>query len=550
MILVYETTRVLPFYRPVPLTDLPLLYHREHLFPYTSYGATEATPVARSFRMVVLENDCLRVEVAPELGGRIYSLFDKRIGREILFRNPVVKPVRILPIWAFISGGMEFNFPIAHSPTSIAEVGCEKGVMGDYGYVRVGEREARTGMEWVVELGLAAGCPALAQRTRFRNRTGGDHPWMSWTVASVPSTERTEFVHPPHRVLVHDERVRESAWPGEGLNWESNLRRMTALFWKPGSAPAFGVFHHDLGFGLMHLADPAQVPGKKVWSYGHGADRDWSRATTEGGLAYAEVESGPLLDQSEKPLFANGAERQFEEYWLPVRSREACERVEWPAISRPLTEGGWLGWRHSPWQIEWEEFRAGAGPLPESTVVTGIDLEAALRREFKGGNGRAAEPLALWLAFRSRAGEALPLVERGGSTARRIAGLICWKGLGDRAAGAAHLEAGPLHDPIAVVELDELYAELGREADRARLLERAEAHAMIVERRADLALKAGRPLETIRLLSETAWQREHQRYVRSELWRRAQAALGHPDSAVPAFLMEDNLAPFGAYWSA
>ena len=88
---------------------LPLIYHREHLFPYTSYSDTEAAPAVRDFRMVSLENEFLRVQVAPELGGRVYSLFDKRIGKEILFSNPVVKPVRILPIWAFISGGMEFT---------------------------------------------------------------------------------------------------------------------------------------------------------------------------------------------------------------------------------------------------------------------------------------------------------------------------------------------------------------------------------------------------------------------------------------------------------
>ena len=103
MLRTYETNRIVPFYQPVALTELPLLYLREHLFPYTSYSDTSSTPVPRSFRTVVLENDSLRLEVTPELGGRIYSLFDKRIDREILFSNPVVKPTRILPIWAFIS---------------------------------------------------------------------------------------------------------------------------------------------------------------------------------------------------------------------------------------------------------------------------------------------------------------------------------------------------------------------------------------------------------------------------------------------------------------
>lgn len=550
MMRISETSRTLPFYRPTPLTELPLLYHREHLFPYASYGDTETIPVPRAFRMVTLENELLRVDVAPELGGRVYSLLDKRIGKEILFSNPVVKPVRILPIWGFISGGIEFNFPIAHSPTSIAEVGCATGTVGNYGFIRVGEREARTGMEWVVEIGLAEGCSALVQRTAFRNGTSADHPWMSWTICALRSTEGTEFVHPPHRVLVHDDRVEEAAWPGDGLDWDRNAQQMTALFWKPGSAPQFGAFHHDLGFGLMHLADPAQLPGKKVWTYGHGRHRSWGHATTEGGLAYCEMESGPLLDQSEKPLFPRGTERRYEEFWIPVHSREACERVEWPKVALPPMTEPWLGWKHSAWQAEWEAFLVGDAPLPGSVVVTGMELEMPLRRELERGEAKAAEPLALWLAFRGRPQEAMVVLRQSPqASARRLEGLILWKALHQATNAVPHLEAGPLHDPIAVVELDELYAELGLTAKRVPLLANAPDHRFITERRADLAIATGRASDAIRLLQGAAWPCEHQRYVRTELWQRAKAALGETNATVPEFLHEDNLARFGAYWS-
>lgn len=545
MIRLSETTRTIPFYRPMPLTGLPLIYHREHLFPYTSYADTETTPIQRELRLVMVENEFFRVEVAPELGGRVYSLFDKRIGKEILFSNPVVKPVRVLPIWAFISGGIEFNFPIAHSPTSIATVGCASGQTGNYAFIRVGEREARTGMEWVVELGLVADSPVLVQRTALRNHTGSAHPWMMWTIAAMRATEQTEFVHPPHRMLLHDHRIMETDWPGEGWNWNRNARQMTAFFWKPGSAPHFGVFHHDKRFGLMHLADAKKLPGKKIWTYGNGRHRSWGEATTEGGRSYVEMESGPLLDQGEKPLFPSGGERHYEEFWMPVHSREACEQIEWPRLDLPPMIEPWLGWSHSPWQSEWEKFRAGDGPLPDSCVPTGLELEDALRSE-----KNAMEPLALWLAFRQRPHEALACVEQDSrSTAQRIAGLILWKAMGEPWRAVGHLESGPLHDPVAIVELDELYGELGLTSKRSALLAGAPAYRLIIERRADLALAVQQPEECIRLLSGTSWPREHQRYVRTELWQQAKAALGEPDAPTPDFLNEDNLARFGAYWS-
>lgn len=550
MIRISETTRTIPFHRPVPLTSLPLIYHREHLFPYASYGDTEPAAVPRGFRLLVLENDSLRIEVTPELGGRVYSLFDKRIGQEILFRNPVVKPTRILPVWAYISGGIEFNFPIAHSPTSVATVGCTAGTTSDYGFIRVGEREARTGMEWVVELGLVEGRPLLVQRTALRNRTRNDHPWMLWSICAVRATDDTEYVHAPHRVLVHDERVSETDWPGAGLNWERNLGQMTGYFWKGGGSPQFGVFHHELSFGLLHLADAAQLPGKKLWSYGRTKHRAWGEATTEGGLSYSEIEGGPLLDQSEKPLFPSGAERRFEEYWIPVHARESMDQVSWPKLALPPMVEPWLGWQHSAWQTEWEKFRVGEGPLPESTVPTGLDLELPLRRQLEHGDRKAAEPLSLWLVFAGRTREALAIAEMNPHPAtRRIAGLILWHGLDQPALAVPHLEAGPLADPIAVVELDQLYAELRLTHQRRALLASAPHHRLVIERRASFALATGDAAEALRLLRETPWPREHQRYVRTELWQRAQAALGQSGGAVPEFLNEDNLAPFGAYWS-
>jgi hypothetical protein len=300
----------------------------------------------------------------------------------------------------------------------------------------------------------------------------------------------------------------------------------------------------------MHVADPAQLPGKKLWTYGHGKHRAWGQATTEGGLSYAEIESGPLLDQSEKPLFPPGAERRYEEFWIPVNSRDAFEHFTMPKLELPPLGEPWLGWTHSAWQMEWENFRAGIAELPSSPLPTGLELELPLRRELERGNANAAEPLALWLAFHNRPNEALPLVEVNPAPgAQRIAGLVQWKAMDQPQKAVAHLEAGPLSEPVAIMELDELYADLKLTEKRIALLARAPTHRMLIERRADLALALGHPAETLRLLEQTDWPREHQRYVRTELWKRAKAALGQPEAEIPMSLNEDNLARFGAYWS-
>jgi hypothetical protein len=221
-----------------------------------------------------------------------------------------------------------------------------------------------------------------------------------------------------------------------------------------------------------------------------------------------------------------------------------------PLLNLPEWPEPWLGWKHSAWQSEWEAFRENTGPLPASAVATGIALEEPLRRELAHGNARAGESLALWLAFHKRPKEALALVEQSKEpTACRLAGLILAKALREPNRATPFLEAGPLHDPIAGVELDTLYAELGLTEKRVSLLAKASSHRFLIERRADLALALGKPEETLQMLTSTRWPREHQRYVRTTLWKKARAALGLPDDEVPEALGEDNLAEFGAYWS-
>ena len=89
--------------------------------------------------------------------------------------------------------------------------------MGNTAIIRVGEREARTGMEWVVELGLLGNCPILMQRTALRNDTPHAHPWMMWTICAVPSTPATEFVYPAGPVMRHDRELSDIIWPCNGM---------------------------------------------------------------------------------------------------------------------------------------------------------------------------------------------------------------------------------------------------------------------------------------------------------------------------------------------
>lgn len=74
----------------------------------------DASESANGFETVILENESLRLEIVPEVGGKIVSIFYKPAGKEILWRNPKV-PLRRVDAGASYddnwAGGWDELFP-------------------------------------------------------------------------------------------------------------------------------------------------------------------------------------------------------------------------------------------------------------------------------------------------------------------------------------------------------------------------------------------------------------------------------------------------------
>jgi hypothetical protein len=102
-----------------------------------------------------MENDFLRAEFIPALGGRLWSLYDKQRKRDILYRNPVFRPANLAIREAWFSGGIEWNIGrLGHSVHTCAPVFA--GVVGDTGQsvLRLWEFERQTRLFWRIEFTL------------------------------------------------------------------------------------------------------------------------------------------------------------------------------------------------------------------------------------------------------------------------------------------------------------------------------------------------------------------------------------------------------------
>jgi len=554
-----------------PAGPVPTAFDPDGVYPYVSYSETSERPVPKQYRFVALENDKIKVAICPDLGGRVTSLVHKGSGKEVLYVPDVIRPTRILPRFGFVAGGIEVSFPISHSPTQNDPVLYAIDRTAQRAYVTCGERELRFGMQWSVEYSLGSDDDFLTERAVFHNRGTAACPWMSWSNAAVPCAPDTEYHFPKGKVLAHSSRLATIDWQESGPKQESDIQEMTGYFWKTRDANGFGAFTPSRGAGLYHVADEAIAPGMKLWSYGVGKDRAWATLSTARREPYVEIQGGPIGDQSTKLELPPGATRWHLEFWIPASKPLNIYALRVPKVElRPVTEVPAFGWAREHEVKVWNDlvhaYRSGRG-LPQPPRVhrclwapSGMeDLTAAFEWAIAQTTGDDAAlwrfHYGAWLAgrgIRRAAIQALSASSLGVAKAL-LARLLKLEGDVEGAATAFRSiqEQWLQIHPQIVVERDAVLRDLGPRTtpEREQWLDRVDAlqDDWIIERRVQLLIDKGEYQGAKRLLLSVSFQRVHQRYARTALWKQICERLNEPYLPIPPELGEDHLATFGAY---
>ena len=548
-----------------PAGPVPTAFDPDGVYPYVSYVETSPRPVRKQYRFIALENDRLRVVICPDLGGRVTSLIHKGSGKEVLYAPDVIKPVRILPRFAFVAGGIAVSFPISHSPTQNEPVLSRIDRTTSRVYVTCGERELHFGMQWSVEYSLGPGDDFLTQRAVFHNPGPSAYPWMSWSNAALPSAPDTEFCFPDGEVLSHSSSLRVIDWRRSGPRCESDIEEMTGFFWKTKDVNAFGAFTPSLGSGLYHVADASLAPGMKLWSYGVGEDRAWATR------AYVEIQGGPLKDQATKLMLQPHETRWHVEFWIPADEARDIPSLTVPDIQlRPSSEVPLFDWAREDEVRVWKDLasahktKGGLREPPQADecrwAPSGMEGLAAA---FEWAIGSAPNATVdrwrfhygAWLAGRGQKEDAMRVLAASnlGVAQALFARLLRLDGdvEGARRAFRSIREATLQSHPQIVAERDDVLRRAGAETipERERWLDEADPieDERVVERRVQLLIDKGELQRAKELLLSVPFQKIHQRYVRTMLWNELCQKLHEPCVPVPSQLGEDRLARFGAY---
>ena len=328
------------------------------VYPHPVIDKIEDEKAPQTYRMVILENEYLRIEIMPEIGGRIYRALDKTNGYDFVYYNRVIKPALVGLAGPWISGGIEFNWPQHHRPNTFGPV--------EY---RLTEQEDGSATVWVSEIDRMYGTKVTAGFTlhpgkayveisaQMYNRTPAPQTFLWWANPAVAVNDHTQSVFPPDVTAVFDHGKRDvSRFPiatgtyykmdysaGVDISRYKNIPVPTSYMAYKSAFNFIGGYDHGVQAGLLHVANPHISPGKKQWTWGCGEfGQAWDRHLTDEDGPYIELMTGVYTDnQPDFTWLQPYEEKSFKQYFMPYKDIGVVKNASVDAaVSLEVEEAG------------------------------------------------------------------------------------------------------------------------------------------------------------------------------------------------------------------
>lgn len=291
----------------------------------------------KEYKALILENDFIYVMILPELGGRIQRAYDKTNGYDFVYYNHVIKPALVGLAGPWISGGIEFNWPQHHRPSTFSPVDYslsenEDGSVTAY----VGETDIMYGTKGMAAITVYPDKAYIEIKGTFYNPTDYPQTFLWWANPAVAVNDDTFSVFPPDVNAVYDHGKRDvSTFPiatgeyykydysaGVDISRYKNIKVPTSYMAAHSDFDFIGNFDEGADAGLLHVADHHISPGKKQWTWGCGDfGRMWDKNLTDEDGPYIELMTGVYTDnQPDFTWLKPHEEKTFTQYFMPYKT--------------------------------------------------------------------------------------------------------------------------------------------------------------------------------------------------------------------------------------
>lgn len=306
------------------------------VYPYPVIESISDEKVDKEYNAVFIENEYIKVMILPELGGRVQMAYDKIKQRHFIYYNHVIKPALVGLLGPWISGGIEFNWPQHHRPSTYMPVDTtiEENADGSV-TVWVSEMERMFHQKGMAGFTLRPGHAFLEIKGVLYNRTDVPQTFLWWANPAVAVNDYYQSVFPPDINAVFDHGKRAvSSFPiatgtyykmdysaGVDISNYKNIKVPTSYMAVNSRFNFVGGYENDTRAGVLHVANHHVSPGKKQWTWGNGDfGRAWDRNLTDEDGPYIELMAGVYTEnQPDFTWLQPYEEKSFVQYFLPYR---------------------------------------------------------------------------------------------------------------------------------------------------------------------------------------------------------------------------------------
>ncbi|MGN0309130.1 MAG: DUF5107 domain-containing protein [Bacteroides sp.] len=306
------------------------------VYPYPVIESIANEKHDHEWHAVYLENEYIKVMILPELGGRVQMAYDKIKQRHFVYYNHVIKPALVGLAGPWISGGIEFNWPQHHRPSTYMPVDSTIEEHEDGSVtVWVNEMEQMFHQKGMAGFTLRPGCAYLEIKGVLTNRTDVPQTFLWWANPAVSVNDHYRSVFPPdiNAVFDHGKRAVSSFPIATGTYYKmdysagvdianyKNIYVPTSYMGVNSKYDFEGGYECDTRAGMLHVASHHVSPGKKQWTWGNGDfGRAWDRCLTDDDGPYIELMAGVYTEnQPDFSWLMPYEEKEFTQYFLPYR---------------------------------------------------------------------------------------------------------------------------------------------------------------------------------------------------------------------------------------
>jgi len=338
---VWEEDVIIPTYATGKPEKNPLFLEKRvyqgssgSVYPYPVIEKISDHKEDKYYHACFLENIYLKIMILPELGGRVQMAFDKIRNRHFVYYNQVIKPALVGLTGPWISGGIEFNWPQHHRPSTFMPLDfCIEEFADGSKTIWCSEVERMFRTKGMTGFTLYPGKAFLEIKVSLYNRTIFPQTFLWWANPAVKVNDFYQSVFPPDVNAVFDHGKRDvSRFPiatgtyykvdystGVDISRYKNIPVPTSYMAIQSKYDFVGGYEHDTKCGILHVADHHISPGKKQWTWGCGDfGKAWDRNLTDEDGPYIELMTGVFTDnQPDFSWLMAYEERSFKQYFMP-----------------------------------------------------------------------------------------------------------------------------------------------------------------------------------------------------------------------------------------